>query len=67
MRLEDYIVVAGVLILAIGAIVPWPYPWPSTTAVGIVLIIIGLIAGSDTLKKRNRDSSKNSSEKEGNS
>jgi len=48
MKLEDYIVVAGLLILIIGFIAP---ALPSWFVVGIVLILIGLVAGSETLKK----------------
>jgi hypothetical protein len=65
MRMEDYMVVAGVLILVIGSIIPWPNPWPQTAVVGIVLIFIGLVAGSDTLKKRTPEPPKNRSKKEG--
>lgn len=64
MKLEDWIVVAGLLILLIGIIVPFPNPWPQTTVVGTVLIIIGLVAGSETLKKGEPEPSKKGVEKE---
>lgn len=36
----------------------------STTVVGVVLIVIGLVAGSETLKKREPERSKKDAEKE---
>jgi hypothetical protein len=48
MKLEDSIVVAGLLILIIDFIAP---PLPSWFVVGIVLILIGLVTSSETLKK----------------
>lgn len=64
MKLEDWIVVAGLLIFAIGCIIPWPYPWAQTTVVGIILTIIGLVAGSDTLKKGEPEPSKRTIQEE---
>lgn len=64
MKVEDWIVIAGLLIFAIGCIIPWPYPWLQTTVVGLVLIIIGLVAGSETLKKGKPEPSKKTSQEE---
>jgi len=65
MKLEDWMVIAGLLILAIGIIVPWPRNTDfSTTVVGVVLIVIRLVAGSETLKKRKPERSKKDAEKE---
>ena len=65
MKLEDWMVIAGLLILAISIIVPWPRnPDFSTTVVGVVLIVIRLVAGSETLKKRKPERSKKDAEKE---
>ena len=61
MKLKDWIAVAALLILAIGVIVPRVQERNSgfsTTVVGIVLIIIGLVAGSETLKKGEPEPSK---------
>ena len=48
MKLEDYIVIAGLLNLAIGFVASW---LPSNTLVGLVLILMGFVTGSETLKK----------------
>ncbi|MEM3783707.1 MAG: hypothetical protein QXY88_01565 [Candidatus Bathyarchaeia archaeon] len=51
MKLEDYIVIAGLLIFIFGNIASWPNLNLDTTIVGLVLIVVSLIAGSETLKK----------------
>lgn len=60
MKLEDWMVIAGLLNLAIGIIVRDF----STFVVGAVFIVIGLVAGSETLKKREPERSKKDAEKE---
>ena len=61
MKLEGYIVIAGLLILAIGFVAPW---LPSTTLVCLVLILTALVAGSETLKKEEPEPCGRSTEKQ---
>ena len=63
MKLEDYIVIAGLLIFIIGNIASWPNLNLDTTIVGLVLIVVGLMAGSETLKKSKPEPLSQSAEK----